>query len=336
VATKRPFANYAGILKEIQTGDLLLGGGTASPDAVRQNLQRLMLETAVLGNYPAGVMPYGVFDIFQDESGVDTVNSVANYGAELYTPIECIGTQETGAYDISSGITFVERNVQLPNGRTILKIGVYNLTTTGTIKFKLAETDGVWDYVLTDIESFSLGGPGGYQEFTLTTPLVIPSAEHDYFLAYYCSATADNLRVASTATIYYGSGDLTGSQELANTIANSDVQTCVILDPIEEDNMILISDPTAIPIIPSSAAATLFVKNKDASTKVYFSTASTPSWTELTGLTLIAENVDGTGVDQYSTGSVSVSGSSDKQARWKVETDAGNDTELHGVAIRYE
>jgi hypothetical protein len=100
-------------------------------------------------------------------------------------------------------------------------------------------------------------------------------------------------------------------------------------------NMVLISDSTTISPVITKASASVLVKNYDASVAVSVSTATSPSYTELTGLSKVASNVGGAGIDQYASDEIAVTGSADKALRWKVEMDVGNDSELHGVVVNY-
>jgi hypothetical protein len=104
-------------------------------------------------------------------------------------------------------------------------------------------------------------------------------------------------------------------------------------------NMSLVSTATpGLLSTPVSAKISLLVKGFDGgdTMKAYFSSATSPSWTELTGLAKIASNISGvTGVDQYVSGQIAVTGSADKSLRTKVEMNCGQNLELHAQVVSY-
>jgi hypothetical protein len=87
---------------------------------------------------------------------------------------------------------------------------------------------------------------------------------------------------------------------------------------------------------PSKAMISTLVKGGVTGLKAYFSSATSPSWTELTNLVKVAENVGGvTGVHQYTSDQVAVTGSADKAIRTKIELNGGQSAELHAQAVNY-
>lgn len=68
--------------------------------------------------------------------------------------------------------TMVARNVSLPNGATVTHISVHtNTSQTVSVKICLQNSTTEFDFKVT--EDFSHGGTG-WEEFTLTTPYVVP------------------------------------------------------------------------------------------------------------------------------------------------------------------
>jgi len=94
----------------------------------------------------------------------------------------------------------------------------------------------------------------------------------------------------------------------------------------------LISTAQAVAVAPDGAMASVLLKNKHSSTKVYVSTAVVPSWTELTGLEQVA--VLAGSVSQYATDLTDVTGAD--QVRVRVVSDAGLATEVHGWAVSWD
>ncbi|MCX5861663.1 MAG: hypothetical protein NTW27_06040 [Deltaproteobacteria bacterium] len=94
----------------------------------------------------------------------------------------------------------------------------------------------------------------------------------------------------------------------------------------------LISTAQAVAVAPDRVMASVLLKNKDASTKVYVSTAVVPSWNELTGLAQVA--VLAGSVIQYATDLVDVTGAD--QVRVRVVSDSGLATEVHGWAVNWD
>jgi hypothetical protein len=101
---------------------------------------------------------------------------------------------------------------------------------------------------------------------------------------------------------------------------------------ISAQNMVLISNPVTSSRIASQGRAVALVKNIDASTKIYISSATSPSWTELTNLTLVNANIGGPGINLYLSDIVAIPYSADKAMRWKAETDEGHGTLVYRVA----
>jgi hypothetical protein len=94
----------------------------------------------------------------------------------------------------------------------------------------------------------------------------------------------------------------------------------------------LISTAQAVAVAPDRVMASVLLKNKHSSTKVYVSTAVVPSWTELTGLEQVA--VLAGSVSQYATDMIDVTGAD--QVRVRVVSDAGLATEVHGWAVNWD
>jgi hypothetical protein len=126
-----------------------------------------------------------------------------------------------------------------------------------------------------------------------------------------------------------------GLQASGDNVPMLDKWTVTYTKTYEGQDMVLISQPVNALVVANNAIATLLMYNIHSSTKVYVSTATSPSWTELTGLTKVASTIGGAGIDQYSSDLISITGSADKSMRWKVETDAGHSTLCYGVALNW-
>lgn len=107
--------------------------------------------------------------------------------------------------------TIGDRTTPLLNGRTILKIGVYNsLSQTGSVKIARQNSATNWDVVFT--QSAAHGGTG-FEDFTLSSPYTIPLTGTFHLAAYWPSgspsitAAANRFVIASvdaTVTNYTG------------------------------------------------------------------------------------------------------------------------------------
>jgi hypothetical protein len=95
----------------------------------------------------------------------------------------------------------------------------------------------------------------------------------------------------------------------------------------------LVSTAHTAGAVPSVAGASVLLKNKDASTKVYVSTTATPAWTEMTGLVKVADLVGSVG--QYATDVVALPTPSD-QMRIRVCSDHLASTEIYGWALSWD
>lgn len=115
-----------------------------------------------------------------------------------------IGGAGTGQFDVG---TTVDLCNPLPNGLYLRSFTVY-CTETLDITFKLVKDNGDGTYDLTDVETFTKT-QAGTQEFTLTSPLLIPSSG-DYYAGYYFSITRHNQQISATGTMLYKVGNATG------------------------------------------------------------------------------------------------------------------------------
>ena len=84
--------------------------------------------------------------------------------------------------------------------------------------------------------------------------------------------------------------------------------------------------------VPSGAGASVLLKNKHSSTKVYVSTTATPAWTEMTGLVKTATLANS--IEHYATDKVEVNGSD--QVRLRLMSDHLLSTEVHGWALSWD
>jgi hypothetical protein len=94
----------------------------------------------------------------------------------------------------------------------------------------------------------------------------------------------------------------------------------------------LVSTAHTAGAVPSVAGASVLLKNKDATTKVYVSTTATPAWTEMTGLVKTATLAES--IEHYATDKVEVNGSD--QVRLRLMSDHLQNTELHGWAMNWD
>jgi hypothetical protein len=103
-------------------------------------------------------------------------------------------------------------------------------------------------------------------------------------------------------------------------------------------NMILISTAFAAIVTPAWAMISLLVKGFDAGDTIqaFFSSATSPSWTELTGLTAYTPNVGASGITQFVSGRIPIVGSSDKSIRTKILMNVSQGLELYGQCVTYE
>jgi hypothetical protein len=96
--------------------------------------------------------------------------------------------------------------------------------------------------------------------------------------------------------------------------------------------MDLVSVATTSLIVPSTAMIALLIKGFDSgdTLSAYFSSSSTPSWTEFTGLTQVVSDVGVEGIDQFVSDRISVTGSSDKSIRCEIQMGLSQSLELYG------
>jgi hypothetical protein len=106
-----------------------------------------------------------------------------------------------------SALTVFDRSWTVPNGKTVVSIGVYS-TTARTMSVKIVQQTSTGVYKVLGTESFNHPG-GGWADHTLATAITTPGTGNCYAGAYYASGTIDIN--ATTARGYNASGDMTGS-----------------------------------------------------------------------------------------------------------------------------
>lgn len=79
-----------------------------------------------------------------------------------------------GETNLGAGYTMFCRSFAIDNGATITSIGAYS-NTAGTMRLKIALRNSATSYTIVVDEAVSHGG-GGWQDFTLGTPYVIPGS----------------------------------------------------------------------------------------------------------------------------------------------------------------
>jgi hypothetical protein len=180
------------------------------------------------------------------------------------------------------------------------------------------------DYKTSDWLEFTIDEANAYWIGISTTGSTNIAAGNEFGLGYWYKS---------------GSGADWNVQDISGYSYNASVVRCVAAIQICGGelgaNMVVISNPLTISETVAHVSAALVMKYKNSSTKVYVSTASSPSWTEVTTLTEFLTNFYDSQLKQYNTGSTAHSGSGDKQLRWKVVTDKGYSppTEFYGITM---
>lgn len=115
-----------------------------------------------------------------------------------------------------ANFTIFNRSFSLDPGATIETIGV-NSSTSGSMKVKIALRNSATSYTIVVDQSVSHGG-GGWQDFTLSSPYVVPATGTYYVGVYQNLGTIDS--VASQPRTYRNA-DSTGTDTSMTEDTNS-------------------------------------------------------------------------------------------------------------------
>lgn len=325
----------------------------------RRAIQNLLLQAANADGITHGQLVNGMFDRFVDTNGIDG-SSVYTFGTGVCTTttdrntswgpyvlnIPNPGATNLGvrqihfASEISVGGSQIRLTLMGPEsyGPTVLSHVCFAERSGSTVGATGSFGSSTFKEVLFSSQAGCYIPQGGtlvsdWLDFNL-------DESKDYMTILTFGATNANYQMMLRTSGIYMKGSATGDYNVQSPSGYSyytDEMWCV--SKIETQNgdqdMVLISHPVTALFTPSSATASVLVKNIDVSTKVYVSSSNTPSWTELTNLALVASDVGEVGVNQYTSDLVDIPGSSDRSMRWKFETDAGYDTACYGVCLNW-
>lgn len=126
------------------------------------------------------------------------------YRFALPSTPQTTGDPTTNASGFQSN-TWFSTYLLLTNGNNIQKIGIYS-GTAGTFTLKIAQQTSAGNYTVVATESVSHGG-AGWQDFTLTTPYLIPGSGNYYAGMYVPGAQVMGYRT-SGASRAYKAGDI--------------------------------------------------------------------------------------------------------------------------------
>jgi hypothetical protein len=327
-----------------------------------KNLQRLMLDRKELQLYQFGGATYTMVEYALTDDDIDE-SSVYDMPGDYFTPIEAgIGdpvttwsdsmtTDRTGLSlfhirDIHAAASISTSGVQVR-----VTIMPHSSGNTYFTHVCFAERDGstantIGTFGSGTFKEFLFGGAqdafttGGAPVESDWLTFTVDEAK-SYMTLMTFGAANDNARhVTSGGDGYYEKADSAADwdqQTVTGYTLNSGYSFGIVLievrPAIVAQNMSLISYEDETDDIMTTARGVVLVKNKHSSTKIHVSTATSPSWTEITGEGTGATNVGDEGITEYVFGEQSITGSADKKLRWKVTTDAGHDTRVYGVLL---
>jgi hypothetical protein len=282
-------------------------------------------------------MSNGMFDRFKDSDGIDGSSVYALGTGYCESPVgeeDTVGAATAG--NTTLGVnpqTAFEQSAVIPANATVTEFSIYSSNTINSLQFGIAKVNGS-NYDLVSMGSTVNKTQTGAQTFSGYS--YAPGVAC-YPAVYIPTSMNSVLQTSGSGQSHVGytygnKFDLTDQQFTDQTPSMLRISATYT---VPGQNMVLISDPVTALAITSKAIVSILIKNIHTSTKVYVSSASSPSWTELTGLVKVSSNVGGSGIDHYATDLLVYSGSADKSMRWKVETDTGHSTQCYGVALNW-
>jgi len=358
MASKRPLCVYDGATEELHLSDSVLGAG--DPDI----LSAILVEEVVRNRFESQAKREiigGVADGFYSSAGIDAgLSSGYTYDAtnDKVTPHEgdpgatqdrlpTGGGTDYGSYFSPYLYTNIDDPVGSPDTATYVAYEsgggganeYYTFSTfsvpAGATITKLRMTFRIYNGYNEGSLQWSSIGPRlkvGGSFYTGTT-----QSSHDAWGTFTEDWTVNpKTSAAWTVNDINGTGANPLQQFGLGMTGNYNECRCTqaYLTVYYEDpsvNMVLVTTATTGLVTAVKAIAVLLIENYDVSALVYFSSASTPSWTQLTGLTKVCSPLSG--VDAYVTDVIAVSGSADKSHRLKILADAGNSTAIYGYSF---
>lgn len=289
------------------------------------------------GRYAANFTPQAA----EFSTGTDTTFS-AVYGdvADVYLPFAPVGTTSgpTTTTTAASVYTFVNRQNLLIRGGLVTKLGLYSAAPrTHVVKIVRRVSATVYDVVFS--ASFAHPG-GGWFDYVLPTPFLIPFTNSVSGVAYYMAAVMPNSGVVDVTPTNIPRAYVLGDQAVANGItgwtedSNSTMPLRVEYQPT---NMTLISVaytaasvPSTIRITAQFADSLTLTPGTDFTVEVSRDNGTT--WTAVT-MSLIIPPMSG--VKMYE-GSASVTGQPSGTAmKWRLKSLTNKAIIASGVVLQY-
>jgi hypothetical protein len=291
-----------------------------------------------VGRYSANFTPPTAAYSIDPNGSINYAYDAVNDRFSAYDSAMTFGSvTATGSHaPLAAGYTGVNRDFKLPNGNTVYKLGYYSpVATTGKLKIMNADS-GVQFDVIYDL-AFTHAG-GGWQDFTLPTPFVLPSTGTLYLGVYYATAPG-SVVPASAIAIAYKIGDITGNDQSGftqDTAGGAQMPLRIAYDSGVQ-NMTLISVNYTATSTPANARVALQLADSLSLTPGtdFTMEVSRDGGTTWTAVTMSLTMPSFGGVKMYE-GQASISGQpSGTSMKWRLKSLTNKAIIASGVVLQY-